>query len=254
MFYPFAFSGICTSELREIRDNLGDFVADDVQVAHRVVRPDVQPARLGRQRGLLLSAALATSGRTGRSRRRTACSRPAAASAIRGTFLIDLAGVMRWTQVNEPGQKRDFDGLAPPWRRCGRRRVTAGRRARRPDHGGWSATMSAGRPRGPRACSSAGRAPRLHRGCRRFDPGRAHPTHRRPCQSPQFLALTARRLARSQIDKRARTCRSSRDVNAARDARSWRHPSTPARRPVPLTRPFCSWCRGSSGSRRTVGC
>ena len=24
------------------------------------------------------------------------------------------------------------------------------------------------------ACSSAGRAPRLHRGCRRFDPGRAH--------------------------------------------------------------------------------
>src|SRR5690606_9777612 len=26
----------------------------------------------------------------------------------------------------------------------------------------------------PRACSSGGRAPRLHRGCRRFETGRAH--------------------------------------------------------------------------------
>jgi hypothetical protein len=31
---------------------------------------------------------------------------------------------------------------------------------------------------GERAFSSAGRAPRLHRGCRRFDPGRAH--HQKP--------------------------------------------------------------------------
>ncbi|HEV7195001.1 MAG TPA: peroxiredoxin, partial [Pedococcus sp.] len=32
VFYPFAFSGICTGELCEIRDNLGAFVRDDVQV------------------------------------------------------------------------------------------------------------------------------------------------------------------------------------------------------------------------------
>lgn len=32
VFYPFAFSGICTGELCEIRDNLGAFVGDDVQV------------------------------------------------------------------------------------------------------------------------------------------------------------------------------------------------------------------------------
>ena len=32
VFYPFAFSGICTGELCEIRDNLGDFESDDVQV------------------------------------------------------------------------------------------------------------------------------------------------------------------------------------------------------------------------------
>src|SRR5690606_13089094 len=32
VFYPFAFSGICTGELHEIRDDLGSFVDDDVQV------------------------------------------------------------------------------------------------------------------------------------------------------------------------------------------------------------------------------
>ena len=32
VFYPFAFSGICTGELDEIRDHLERFVADDLQV------------------------------------------------------------------------------------------------------------------------------------------------------------------------------------------------------------------------------
>jgi len=32
VFYPFAFSGICTGELCEIRDDLASFVSDDVQV------------------------------------------------------------------------------------------------------------------------------------------------------------------------------------------------------------------------------
>ncbi|MGH3330921.1 MAG: peroxiredoxin, partial [Nocardioidaceae bacterium] len=32
MFYPFAFSGVCTGELSEVRDNLPTFVSDDVQL------------------------------------------------------------------------------------------------------------------------------------------------------------------------------------------------------------------------------
>ena len=32
VFYPFAFSGICTGELCQVRDDLGDFENDDVQV------------------------------------------------------------------------------------------------------------------------------------------------------------------------------------------------------------------------------
>jgi peroxiredoxin (alkyl hydroperoxide reductase subunit C) len=30
--------------------------------------------------------------------------------AIRGTFLVDRSGVIRWTLVNGPGEPRDFDG------------------------------------------------------------------------------------------------------------------------------------------------
>ena len=33
VFYPFAFSGICTGELCEIRDNISVFADDDVQAA-----------------------------------------------------------------------------------------------------------------------------------------------------------------------------------------------------------------------------
>ena len=32
VFYPFAFSGICTSELCAVRDDLADFQNDDVQI------------------------------------------------------------------------------------------------------------------------------------------------------------------------------------------------------------------------------
>jgi len=46
VFYPFAFSGICTGELCEIRDNLGAFESDDVQVLTILVRSHVHPAGL----------------------------------------------------------------------------------------------------------------------------------------------------------------------------------------------------------------
>ena len=32
VFYPFAFSGVCTGELNEIRDDLATFQNDDVQI------------------------------------------------------------------------------------------------------------------------------------------------------------------------------------------------------------------------------
>ena len=36
VFFPFAFSGVCTGEFREIRDHLEDFVGDDVHLVIQV--------------------------------------------------------------------------------------------------------------------------------------------------------------------------------------------------------------------------
>ena len=36
---------------------------------------------------------------------------------IRGTFLIGLDGIVRWSLVNGPGERRDFGGLPAPGRR-----------------------------------------------------------------------------------------------------------------------------------------
>ena len=75
---------------------------------------------------------------------------------------------MRWSVVNGIGR-----GPRPGRLPGGARRAAETSRDRRPGR-------RAGRSR---ACSSAGRAPRLHRGCRRFETGRAHRRRRRtgPC-------------------------------------------------------------------------
>ena len=127
VFYPFAFSGICTGELCEIRDDLGGFVGDDVQVLARLLRPHVQPARLGRQGGLLLPPAVRLlAARRGRAVR-TACSNEQAGAALRGTFLIDTEGIVRWSLVNEIGTGPRLHRLP---RRAGRAARLTGRALR----------------------------------------------------------------------------------------------------------------------------
>ena len=36
VFYPLAFSGICSGELCQVRDNLNEYLSDDVQVLTNV--------------------------------------------------------------------------------------------------------------------------------------------------------------------------------------------------------------------------
>ena len=110
VFYPFAFSGICTGELDEIRDHLERFVSDDLQVVCISCDPmftlrawaDIQcyffpllsdflpHGEVARAYGVLNE-------RTG--------------APVRGTFLVGRDGTVRWTLVNSPGERRDFSGL-----------------------------------------------------------------------------------------------------------------------------------------------
>lgn len=109
VFYPFAFSGICTGELREIRDDLGRFEGDAVQVLAISCDPmftlrawaDVEGYFFPLlsdfwPHGEVASSYGVFSGEGG--------------FASRGTFLVDADGVVRWSLVNGPGEARDFSG------------------------------------------------------------------------------------------------------------------------------------------------
>ncbi|HEX7202072.1 MAG TPA: peroxiredoxin [Arthrobacter sp.] len=107
VFYPFAFSGICTGELCEIRDNLAVFENAHATVLAVSVDSKFSLRAYAAQEGYgfdLLSdfwphgAAASAYGvfdaDTGMARR--------------GTFIIDAAGRIRYTVVNPRGQARDF--------------------------------------------------------------------------------------------------------------------------------------------------
>ena len=58
VFYPFAFSGICTGELCELRDNIEAFAERRRPARRRLVRPGARAARLGRGREVRVPAAV----------------------------------------------------------------------------------------------------------------------------------------------------------------------------------------------------
>lgn len=113
VFYPFAFSGVCTGELCAVRDDLGSFQNDDVQIlAVSVDHPFALKAwsdAQGYQFPLLADfwphGAVATEYGVFNADR---------GFALRGTFLVDKAGVVRFAEVNGPGEARDQDG----WKRA----------------------------------------------------------------------------------------------------------------------------------------
>jgi peroxiredoxin len=107
VFYPFAFSGICTGELCEIRDDLSAFQNDAVQVLAVSCDPVYALRAWAEDQGFsfpLLSdfwphGAVASAYGVFDAER---------GMAIRGSFLVDTEGVVRWSVVNGPGQARDL--------------------------------------------------------------------------------------------------------------------------------------------------
>jgi peroxiredoxin (alkyl hydroperoxide reductase subunit C) len=106
VFYPFAFSRVCTGELGAIRDHLDAFQNDRVRVLGiSVDHPFALKAwsQSERYEFPLLSdfwphGALA---------RCYGVLQEDKGFALRGTFLVDFEGTIRFSEVNEPGQPRD---------------------------------------------------------------------------------------------------------------------------------------------------
>ena len=106
VFYPFAFSGICTGELCEIRDRLESFDNDStVTLAVSCDSKFVQRVFADRE-GYTFSL-LADYWPHGAVARDYGIFVDEVGAAKRATFIIDKEGVVRWTVVHAIGEPRD---------------------------------------------------------------------------------------------------------------------------------------------------
>ncbi|KQQ85532.1 peroxiredoxin [Pseudarthrobacter sp. SL88] len=107
VFYPFAFSGICTGELCEIRDNLASFEDSNAAVVAVSVDSKFSLRAYAGQEGYSFDL-LADFWPHGGVARAYGVFDEDSGMAKRGTFIIDAGGVIRYTVVNPRGQARDF--------------------------------------------------------------------------------------------------------------------------------------------------
>jgi mycoredoxin-dependent peroxiredoxin len=111
VFYPLAFTGICTGELCKVRDDLATFQNDDVQVITISVDSPYSHKIFAEREGYQFPL-LSDFWPHGAVAQQYGVFNEAAGIANRGTFLIDRDGVVRFAEMNEPGQGRD----AQRWR------------------------------------------------------------------------------------------------------------------------------------------
>jgi mycoredoxin-dependent peroxiredoxin len=106
VFYPFAFSGICQGELCQVRDDLGDFQNDEVQVLGVSVDSSFALKAWSEQQGYTFPL-LSDFWPHGQTAQAYGVFNEAAGMANRGTFLIDKEGTIRFAEANQPGEARD---------------------------------------------------------------------------------------------------------------------------------------------------
>jgi peroxiredoxin len=106
VFYPFAFSGICTGELCQVRDELAEFANDKVQVVGVSVDTAFSLKKWAEQEGYTFPL-LSDFWPHGEVAKSYGVFNEAAGMANRGTFLIDTTGTVRFAEVNQPGEARD---------------------------------------------------------------------------------------------------------------------------------------------------
>lgn len=108
VFYPFAFSGVCHGELCQIRDDLSDFQNDQVQVLGVSVDSPFALKAWADQEGYTFPL-LSDFWPHGETAKAYGVFNEDAGMAVRGTFLIDTEGKVRFAEANQPGEARDQD-------------------------------------------------------------------------------------------------------------------------------------------------
>ncbi|MBP0451765.1 MULTISPECIES: peroxiredoxin [unclassified Kitasatospora] len=106
VFYPFAFTGVCTGELGAIQKELPRLQNDDVQVLGVSSDSPFTQRVFAEQEGLEFPL-LSDFWPHGEVARAYGVLDEQKGCAVRGTFVIDKAGTVRWSVVNDLPDARD---------------------------------------------------------------------------------------------------------------------------------------------------
>jgi len=106
VFYPFAFSRLCTAELCEIRDDLGTFQNEDVQVL-AISTDTAQSLKAWSKAQGFTFPLLSDFWPHGEVAKAYDVFFDKAGMAMRGTYLVGVDGVIRFAEANGPGELRD---------------------------------------------------------------------------------------------------------------------------------------------------
>ena len=111
VFYPLAFTGICTGELCVVRDDMTSFQNEDVQVLTVSVDSPYSHKVFSEREGYEFPL-LSDFWPHGAVAKAYGVFNDITGFANRGTFLVDKHGVVRFAEMNGPGEGRD----ANEWR------------------------------------------------------------------------------------------------------------------------------------------
>jgi mycoredoxin-dependent peroxiredoxin len=109
VFYPFAFSGLCTGELCQLRDELAVYTDAGVQVLAISTDPvfSLKAYREKEGFGFTLLSDFWPHGVTAQA---YGAFNEKAGMALRATFLVDADGKIAFAEVNSPGDVREQSG------------------------------------------------------------------------------------------------------------------------------------------------
>jgi peroxiredoxin len=106
VFYPFAFSGICTGELCTLRDDLGAYQNEGTELLAISCDPMYSLKAFADAEGYKFNL-LADFWPHGEVTKAYGLFNEDRGFAIRGTFIVDKEGILRWQVVNGPGDARN---------------------------------------------------------------------------------------------------------------------------------------------------
>ncbi len=109
VFYPFAFSGKCTGELCQLRDELSTYTDAGVQVVAVSTDPVFSLKAFRDQEGLTFPL-LSDFWPHGATAQAYGVFNEKAGMALRGTFLVDAEGKIAFAEVNQAGDAREQSG------------------------------------------------------------------------------------------------------------------------------------------------